>query len=364
MTLESASNSVCENLSKLVIHDPSQLLTDETSEQRISEIVRKSSEGLSPEMKKRVWDEFFDVGPLEALLADHSITEVMITGADSIYFERGGKLEKHNDKFLTELSFRNFVQRVCREANVIPTLDAPFVDGVWRSWRLHMAIPPSVPTTTITLRKHPDNPWTFDDLEKNEWASRESISYLLALVREKKNFLIVGSTGSGKTSVLNACLQLTEINERSILIEDTSELRLPNIVSTKLLTRRDPHRILRDIDQSELLKQSLRMRPDRIVMGEIRGGEAKDLLMAFATGHSGCMGTLHAESARQALIRLEMLVQIGAAQWNLQAVRTLVLLSLQAIVVVKRCEDGKRKLEGIYKIASLEDVGFLLERVG
>ncbi len=363
MTLESVSTSICENLSTLFIHDPSQLLSDQTSEQRIAEIVRKSSENLSSDLRKRVWSEFFDVGPLEALLNDQSITEVMITGSTSIYFERSGKLAKHEDRFLSDLSFRNFVQRVCREANVIPTLDAPFVDGTWRNWRLHMAIPPSVPSPTLTLRRHPDNPWTLSDLQNAGWASQDAIDYLRALVIERKNFLIIGATGSGKTSVLNACLQQTELNERSILIEDTSELRIPNSVSTKLLTRRDPHRILRDIDQSELLKQSLRMRPDRLVMGEIRGGEAKDLLMAFATGHSGCMGTLHAENARQALIRLEMLIQVGAAQWSLQAVRTLVLLSIQAIVVVKKDADGKRKLDGIYKIASLEEVGFLLERV-
>lgn len=363
MNLETVSHSICKNLSTLIVHDPSQLLSEQSSEQKISEIVRVNCESLNENEKKRVWAEFFDVGPLEPLLVDQSITEVMVTGPDSLYIEKEGRLLKHEDRFLSELSFRNFVQRVCREANVIPTLDAPFVDGIWRGWRLHMAISPAVPKTTLTLRRHPDNPWKFSDLQEAQWASPDSIEYLRKLVSEKKNFLIVGSTGSGKTSVLNACLQETQANERAILIEDTSELSLPNIVSTKLLTRRDPHRILRDIDQSELLKQSLRMRPDRIIMGEIRGGEAKDLLMAFATGHSGCMGTLHAESARQALIRLEMLVQIGASQWNLQAVRTLVLLSLQAIVVVKRTSEGKRQLEGIFKIASLEDVGFLLERV-
>jgi pilus assembly protein CpaF len=105
------------------------------------------------------------------------------------------------------------------------------------------------------------------------------------------------------------------------------------------------------------------MRPDRIIMGEIRGNEAKDLLMAFATGHSGCMGTLHADSARQALLRLEMLIQLGASQWSLYAIRSLILLSLHAIIVVSRAGDGSRKLEGVYRLASLEDVGFLLEKI-
>jgi pilus assembly protein CpaF len=150
--------------------------------------------------------------------------------------------------------------------------------------------------------------------------------------------------------------------DRVVMIEDTSELHSPNSASVKLLTRRDPHGHLRDIHQSDLLKQALRMRPDRIVMGEIRGEEAKDLLMAFATGHTGCMGTLHAETARQALIRLEMLIQLGAPQWGLHAVRTLIWLSLQNIVVVKKDKAGRRVLDGIYRVTALEEFGFLLER--
>jgi pilus assembly protein CpaF len=242
------------------------------------------------------------------------------------------------------------------------TLDRPFADGHWGRFRLHIAVPPAVCTSVVTLRKHPANPWRLDQLAERDWASALAMAQLRDLIVQKKNILIVGCTGSGKTSVLNALLQELRSDERAVLIEDTNELECPNPLSTKLLTRRDSHGLLKEVDQSELLKQSLRMRPDRIVMGEIRGSEAKDLLMAFATGHSGCMGTMHAESARQALLRLEMLIQLGAAQWNVHAVRTLILLSLHAIVVVKRTNEGERKLEGIYRIASLEEVGFLLEK--
>lgn len=324
--------------------------------------VARASEGADPEIRHRLEIEFFGIGPLEVLLQTEC-TEIIVNGRDSIWFELGGKLHRHPDKFHSALSYRNFISRVCREANMVASLDCPFADGKWREMRVHLIIPPaSGDEAVITFRRHPANPWTIDRLKQIGWATQPQLDQLLKLVAEKKNFLVIGGTGSGKTSVLNACLALLSAEERALIIEDTNELKAPNAASTKLLSRRDPQGHLREVDQSELLRQALRMRPDRIIMGEIRGGEAKDLLMAFATGHSGCMGTLHADTARQALLRLEMLIQIGAPQWNVYAVRSLIWLSLHAIVVVGRTANGERKLDGIYKIASLEDIGFLIEK--
>ena len=314
-------------------------------------------------IRTRVMAEFFGCGPLEPLLLGEC-TEIIVNGRDAIWYEEDGVLKRHDDIFHSALSYRNFISRLSREASMVASLDCPFADGRWRDMRVHLIIPPaSGDEAVITLRRHPKNPWTLTRLASKGWATDEQFKALLALVHEKKNFLVIGGTGSGKTSVLNACLSEIPEGERAVIIEDTSELNKPNTVSSKLLARRDPQGHLREIDQSELLRQALRMRPDRIVMGEIRSGEAKDLLMAFATGHQGCMGTLHAETARQALIRLEMLVQIGAPQWNVQAVRSLIYLSMQAVVVVGRTKEGGRRLEGVYKIASLEDIGFLIERI-
>jgi pilus assembly protein CpaF len=325
--------------------------------------VERACLGASDGVRARLIAEFFGYGPLDSLL-DSDCTEIIVNGRDSIWFERDGFLKRHDDIFYSALSYRNFISRVSREASMVASLDCPFADGRWRDLRVHLIIPPaSGDEAVLTLRRHPRNPWTLSRLASGSWATPDQMLALDALVRDKQNFLVVGGTGSGKTSVLNACLQEIPADERALIIEDTSELRAPNAVSSKLLSRRDPQGHLREIDQSELLRQALRMRPDRIIMGEIRGGEAKDLLMAFATGHRGCMGTLHAESARQALLRLEMLIQIGAPQWNVQTVRSLIHLSLQAVVVVGRTASGARKLEGIYKVASLEDVGFLIERV-
>lgn len=332
------------------------------SEDPIRKIVQRICADQPYEIQKRIATEYFCAGPIEGLLLDPEITEIIVNGADSIWYEKQGTLHRLNDQFLSELSYHNFISRMCREAGIQTTLDCPFADGYWRGNRVHLITPPtSGDQAVITLRRHPLQSWTFDSLLTHNWASSEHIEILRDLIQDKVNFLVIGSTGSGKTSVLNACLNEISHRERVVTIEDTSELRPPNKVSTKLLTRNDSAGLLRTIDQSELLKQCLRMRPDRIVMGEVRGGEAKDLLMAFATGHSGCMGTLHAESARQALLRLEMLVQIGAPQWSLPTVRHLIFLSLGAIVVVRRSQDGQRNLDGIYKISSLEEIGFLIE---
>jgi pilus assembly protein CpaF len=163
--------------------------------------------------------------------------------------------------------------------------------------------------------------------------------------------------------VLNSLLDLLPENERVVVIEDSSEIALSNKASMKLLTREDPHGILPAIDQTQLVKRSLRLRPDRIVMGEVRGSEAKDFLMAMATGHSGSFGTLHAQDANQALIRLEMLIQMGAPQWSLTAIRRLIQLSLDYIIITGRATTGERQLKGVYRLCSLEDQGFLVEQV-
>jgi pilus assembly protein CpaF len=329
----------------------------------IRRLVSRVCGQAEPVLRKRMEDEYFHAGPLEELFTDSQVTEIIVNGGDSIWYERAGRLNRHSDVFLSDLTYRNFISRMSREAGIQASLDCPFADGKWRDCRVHLIIPPaSGDQTVLTLRRHPPSPWTLTTLVDRQWASDTAIEALKTLVTMKQNFLIVGGTGSGKTSVLNACLNELQPNERTVIIEDTCELNNPNNISTKLLTRRDSNGLLRVIDQSELLRQTLRMRPDRIIMGEIRGGEAKDLLMAFATGHSGCIGTLHADSARQALLRLEMLIQLGAPQWSLQAVRTLIWLSLHAIVVVGRTKDGNRRLNGIYRIASLEEVGFLIER--
>jgi pilus assembly protein CpaF len=365
--LERYHSLVCEALSVLPAADPftySHEAHSTDADSHAKSVIERALSGAPAEVSTRILDEYFSAGPLESLLRDPTCTEIIVNGPDSIWFERAGRLARANERFLSSVTLRNFVSRLSREAGLIANLDCPFADGKWRDCRVHLIVPPaSGNEPVLTLRKHPANPWTLEKLTESGWASREEIDVLRRLVDDRLNFVVVGGTGSGKTSVLNACLATLPESERAVIIEDTSELKAPNHASTKLLTRRDPQGHLREIDLSELVRHALRMRPDRLVMGEIRGGEAKDLLMAFATGHAGCMGTLHAETARQALARLEMLVQLGAPQWNTQAVRSIIHFSIQAVVVVGRSETGARRLEGIHRITSLEDFGFLIERM-
>jgi pilus assembly protein CpaF len=312
--------------------------------------------------KQRLEDEFFGHGPLAELLDDKSIQEIVVNGAHDIWFERQGTFNRLADGFLSPQTFKNFIDRVCAAADIKVDLVHPFADGRWRDFRVHLARAPLTHCPFhLTLRRLSENPWTLVQLVDAGWSTREEASLLRGLIGERKNILFVGPTGCGKTTVLGACLKELSESERVVILEDTDELPRPNSASTKLLTRAQDCASLPEVTLTDLVRQSLRMRPFRIVMGEVRGGEAKDLLLALATGHSGSLGTLHASEARQALLRLEMLVQMGAPQWSLQAIRQLIQLSVDALVVCGFSGGGQRRLRGVFKVAALESIGFLLE---
>lgn len=331
--------------------------------QRIEQIFAQHTSETSPEIQLRVQQELHSWGPLEVLLPDERITEILINGPSAIWIEQDGRLHRHPDCFFSENSFRNFLDRLCHAAKTHITTEFPCADGRFGDFRLSLIgsdLTQNHPH--VTLRRHPKNPWNFSRLIEQNWCAPDCRQFFSELVNSRKNFLVVGPTGSGKTSVLNSFLNLMPENERLVVIEDTSEIALPNSASLKMLTREDPQGVLPPVDQTQLVRRSLRLRPDRMVMGEVRGAEAKDFLMALATGHSGSFGTLHAQNASQALIRLEMLIQMGAPQWNLQAIRRLIQMSLDYVIVCGREAEGQRRLKGIYRITSLEESGFLLEQ--
>lgn len=328
-------------------------------------LIQRHISGLPEELQNRIWSEFIGEGPLTELLKDEQISEVIVNGAHSIWFEKNGRLHPHSDRFVSSSSYENFLHRLSAQSRTHLNLERPMMDGKYKDFRLHLAgseLTHAAPA--LTLRRHPRNPWSFARLESLGWGNTELLQTLAKMLAERDNFLIVGGTGCGKTSVLNACLQALPATERVILIEDTEELSLPNLASTRLLSRQDAQGLLPKIDLMELVRQSLRMRPDRLVLGEVRGPEAKDLLMALSTGHSGSLATLHASDPHQALLRLEMLVQLGAPMWALSAIRNLIFLSLQKIVVLQRLPGGRRGLEGIYRLCSCESSGILIEKTG
>lgn len=327
------------------------------------EMLRVLIQECRSNQKERIEQEFFGFGPICPLAEDSSIQEIIINGPREIWYERLGTFNKLEDSFLSEHTFKNFVDRLCAAAAIKIDLVHPFADGRWLDFRVHLACAPLTHCPFhVTLRRLNENPWTLPQLVEAGWSSREQARLLRDLILERKNLLFIGPTGCGKTTVLGACLKELSEAERVVILEDTDELPRPNSASTKLLTRARDCAALPEVTLTDLVRQSLRMRPFRIVMGEVRGGEAKDLLLALATGHSGSLGTLHASEARQALLRLEMLVQLGAPQWSLQAIRQLIQLSVEALVVCGY-ENGHRCLKGIFKVAALEAFGFLLEPI-
>ncbi|GIL17698.1 MAG: type II/IV secretion system-related protein [Oligoflexia bacterium] len=338
--------------------------TAESREQKISQLILEKTRFCDPVIQKRVLSEFESFGPIDFLLNDPTITEVLINSPQDIWFEKTGELCRLDDSFTTELTYRHFIERLCLKAQAQVSAEYPIANGHLANHRLHIAgFDISGKYPLISLRRHPENPWTFEKLIEANWCSNEDAQFLEEIMRSKENFIVIGGTGSGKTSVLNACLQKLQSNERAVIIEDTPELKTPNTVSAKLVTRPAKQGILAPIDQAELVRQSLRMRPDRIVVGEVRGPEAKDLLLALSTGHSGSFGSLHAMNAHQALLRLEMLIQLGAPQWSLRSIRSMIHLSLKYIVTVGRTAEGKRCLREIHQLSSLEESGILLDRV-
>ena len=313
-------------------------------------------------VRERILQELNGFGPITPLLADESVTEILMNQFDQIYFERSGKLQRSEDHFFDSNSYTNFIEKLCNFCQTYINAEKPFIEVQLNNLRITVLFPEICRGEYIvSIRKQPLTRWTFERLAAQEWASAHEIAAIKKLIFDKKNFLVIGGTGSGKTSLLQACIH--EMNtDRLVIIEDTQELNPAFPQNASLLTRFDPTKKLIDVTMNELIKKALRLRPDRICVGEIRGEEATALLMALATGHDGSFGSLHARTAHEALLRLEMLIQMGAPQWSLQSIRRLIGLTVQNILVVEK-RDGKRRLKGIYELGSVEEHGITLQQL-
>lgn len=329
---------------------------------KLDSIMSQFTESLapSPELKTpAVSLESISENPLLPLMADKDITEIIINGLETIWFEKRGQFFKHSVGFASPIAYSNFVHQLGDQSGIQTNHRTPFANGEWNGFRVHMAAPPICTDYTITLRRLKPYSLRLEDLKNTSWCNDSQLRCIQKIVSDKKNILVVGATGSGKTTLLNSLI-LEATGDRCVYIEDTAELVLNSPLSTRMLTRFDANGALPNIDQTDLVKQSLRMRPDRLILGEVRGAEAKDLLLALSTGHHGSMASIHAGSAQEALMRLEMLVLMGAPEWNLYTIRRLIQISVQSIIVTEKL-NGQWKLKSINAISSLEDFGFTVE---
>lgn len=304
------------------------------------------------------------LGPLEVLLKDPSVTEIMVNGAQNIFFEKEGKLEKSNLCFRDDEHLLRIINRIVgtvgrRIDQRHPLVDARLADGS----RVNAIIAPlSLCGPVLTIRKFPKKIFTCKDLEYYDSASPKMVRYLQKAIENKKNILISGGTGAGKTSTLNACATCIPFNERIITIEDVAEIRIDHPHHIVLESRMENIEGTGAIPIRTLLKNALRMRPDRIIVGEIRGEEVVDMLQAMNTGHKGSLSTLHANTPLESLYRLEAMV-LMEGDIPLESVRPQIVQALDIIVQQDRLQDGRRKITCISELTKSSDKDFLLKEV-
>lgn len=303
-----------------------------------------------------VLDETFGLGPLEVILADPSISDILVNGPKQVYIERHGKLE------LTEVAFRDdahlmhvidkivsAVGRRCDET--CPLVDARLADGS----RVNAVIPPlAIDGPSISIRRFGADPITWDDYVNFKSVTPEMREFLEACVQSRLNLLIVGGTGSGKTTLLNNMSSFISHGDRIVTIEDAAELQLRQPHVVRLETRPANIEGKGRISIRDLLVNSLRMRPDRIVVGECRGSETLDMLQAMNTGHDGSMTTIHANSTRDAVARVETMVMMAGFELPLRAIRQQFASAINVIVQVQRLSGGARKITSITEVTGME----------
>lgn len=324
---------------------------------------RNTATQMPTHLKNRIADELESFGPITELLARDEVSEILINGYKDIYYEKFGIIYPYHDHFFSQQTYLSCLDRISQLCGTYLTRDKPFIESQFKNLRISIVFSElSRGQSIISIRKHRQIKWTLKNLLEKRFFDEQSFKIVTEILALKKNFLVIGSTGTGKTTFMQALLNFLPENERVILIEDTQEIDLPNKCSIALTTRQDPAGLVIDIDMAYLLNRALRLRPDRIVIGEIRGHEAKNLLLALSTGHCGCFSSLHANSAEDALLRLELLVQMGAPQWQMQTIRKLIHLSLDYIFIIKK-QQNQRWLNTIYEISSLEENGFTFNSV-
>jgi pilus assembly protein CpaF len=301
-------------------------------------------------------DDMVGLGPLESLLADPSISDIMVNGPYQVYVERGGKLTLTDIKFQDNQHVMNVATRIVtrvgrRVDESSPICDARLADGS----RVNVIAPPlAIDGCSISIRKFSKKSITLDIMSRNATMSAKMAMLLKIAARSRLNILISGGTGSGKTTLLNALSQMIDHGERIVTIEDAAELQLQQPHVVRLETRPPNLEGKGEVTMRGLVKNALRMRPDRIIVGEVRGSEALDMLQAMNTGHEGSMATIHANKPRDALTRLENMVGMAAANLPTKAIRQQISSAVDMIVQVSRMRDGGRRISCVTEVVGME----------
>lgn len=305
------------------------------------------------------------LAPVAAYLDDESVSEIMINGSDRIYIERNGKLEEVPEKFVSEPALKAAATNIAKSVGRIldemhPRLDARLPDGS----RVHAVIPPlSRIGTVIAIRKFKKDTLTVDKMQEFGSLDESMRKLIRALVLLRKNVIVSGATSSGKTSVLNALSSFIPEGDRVLVIEDATELQLQQSHIVPFETRKADKNGQGEVTIRDLIHSALRLRPDRIVIGEIRGGEALDLLQALNTGHAGSMSTIHANSPMDCLRRIETCALLSGIDIPLSALRAQVASAIDVVVHTARLSDGSRKIVAISEVLPLENGEFRMRNL-
>ena len=332
-----------------------------TEVSRLAEVVL-AQEGAplsASEREKLVNDvqhELFGLGPLEPLLADPTISDILVNRHNTIYIERRGKIEATNVTFKDDEHLMRVIERIVssvgrRIDESSPMVDARLQDGS----RVNAIIPPlSIDGPVLSIRRFGSEPLRMAALIENQALTKDIADMLQMCVNARLNCLISGGTGAGKTTLLNALSAFIPEDERIVTIEDSAELQLQQPHTVRLETRPPNIEGRGEVTQRDLVKNALRMRPDRIVIGEVRGGEAIDMLQAMNTGHDGSLTTVHANTPRDALARLETMIQMTGMRLSDRAMRQQVAAAINLVVQVARLSDGSRRVTSISEITGME----------
>ena len=312
-----------------------------------------------------VQHELFGLGPLEPLLKDPTISDILVNSHNTIYIERRGKLERTNVTFKDDEHLMRVIERIVssigrRIDESSPMVDARLSDGS----RVNAIIPPlAIDGPVVSIRRFGSDPLKMAMLIENKALTKDIADMLQMVVHARLNILISGGTGAGKTTLLNALSAFIPENERICTIEDSAELQLQQPHVVRLETRPPNIEGRGEVTQRDLVRNTLRMRPDRIVIGEVRGGEAIDMLQAMNTGHDGSLTTIHANTPRDALSRLETMIQMTGMRLSDRAMRQQIASAINLVVQVARMSDGSRRITSISEITGMEGETITMQEI-